>query len=149
VEAGRRAERSGAIAEAIGAYETAADLYRGDLLEGEPDAEWCSLEREHLREVLLDVLTALAGLHAREGNFDRTIAFCRRALRVDPIREEVHRRLVEALWRAGRRDEALRQYRTCREILRQELGVAPLPETERLAERVRAGPAPRDGGRRV
>lgn len=145
VARGRSAERSGALDEAIAAYEAAADLYRGHLLEDEPGADWCELERGHLREMLLDVLTGLGALHAREGDLDRSIRCCRRALRVDPLREQVHRRLIESLWRAGRRDEALRQYRACREVLRQELGVAPLPETDRLAERVRSGP-PRSTG---
>jgi DNA-binding SARP family transcriptional activator len=38
-------------------------------------------------------------------------------------------------------DEALRQYRVCRDLLRHELGIGPLPETERPVERVRNGPA--------
>ena len=37
-----------------------------------------------------------------------------------------------ALWSAGRRDEALRQYEICRDTLIRDLDVAPLQETEDL-----------------
>jgi DNA-binding SARP family transcriptional activator len=77
----------------------------------------------------------------RAGDLERGIEQYRRALRVDPLRKELHQKLSECLWRAGRRDEALRQYRVCRDLLRHELGIGPLPETERLVERVRSGPA--------
>ncbi len=137
----QRAERSGALDVAARAYEDAAELYRGDLLQDEPGGQWCWMEREHLREVFLGALKRLAALRVRAGELERAIELYRRALRADALREELHQRLIECLWRAGRRDEALRQYGVCRELLRRELDVDPLPETQRLAERVR-GPLP-------
>lgn len=45
-----------------------------------------------------------------------------------PLNEWFHTRLVEALGRAGRRDEALTAYERVRVILRDELGLDPSPE---------------------
>ncbi len=140
IAAGERAEKAGEAEAAIRAYDEAARLYRGDLLEDEPSADWCGMERGHLRETFLGVLKRLASLHVRAGDLEPAIERYRRALEVDALREEVHQKLIDCLWRAGRRDEAVRQYRVCRDLLRHELGVRPLPETERLAERVRTDP---------
>ena len=43
---------------------------------------------------------------------------------------------MRAYARAGRRGEALRQYKSCAEILQRELGVAPDAETQALAEAI-------------
>jgi DNA-binding SARP family transcriptional activator len=63
VARGHGAEEAGALDAATRAYDDAVRLYRGDLLEDEPAAEWCGVEREHLRETFLGVLKRLASLH--------------------------------------------------------------------------------------
>ncbi len=67
-----------------------------------------------------------------QSHFDKSIELYRRALRLDPAREQNHQGLMAALLATGRRDEALRQYEACKETLRRELDVNPLPETEHL-----------------
>ncbi|MBI2911522.1 MAG: GAF domain-containing protein [Chloroflexi bacterium] len=137
---GRQRERGGDAAGAIAAYEAAAAVYRGDLLEDEPYAEWAWEERERLRETYLALLARLASLYAQRGNLEQSVDWYRQSLRVDPLREENHRALMSVLWQAGRRDEALRQYESCRTVLRQELDVAPLPETEQLYSCLKTSP---------
>jgi hypothetical protein len=66
----------------------------------------------------------------------------RSALNVDHGREEVHRELMLVLWKAGRRDEALRQYEACRRVLFRELGTMPTRQTEHLHQAVLAGETP-------
>lgn len=142
VQTAQRAEARGEIKGVINAYEGAAGLYRGDFLEDEPFSEWCWPTREHLRETYLTVLKRLASLYGQVGRWERAIGHLRQALRVDPLREDTHRELMRSLWGAGRRDEALRQYHLCRDLLRKELGVRPLPETERLAYLIRSNAHP-------
>ncbi|MBI4297143.1 MAG: hypothetical protein HY676_01275 [Chloroflexi bacterium] len=139
---GQKAEAEGDMESAIAAYEGAVDLYRGDFMEDDPFAEWCQWERERLREAYLEVRQRLAALYGRSGAWERAVKGLRAALRIDPLREEVHRALIYALWASGRRDEAVRQYQACRELLLRELDVAPLPETEHLLERIRQRPMP-------
>lgn len=134
---GERLEREGDAEGAFDAFQAAADLYRGDLLEDTPYAEWCLEPREHLKETCLGVLGKLAARDRETGVFERSVQRYRQSLRIDPLRERVHQGLMRTLWEAGRPDEALRQYKVCREMLRRELGVDPLPETQRLYARIR------------
>ena len=61
---------------------------------------------------------------------------------LDPLSEFGQRVLMRAYARAGRRGEALRQYKSCAETLKRELGVAPDAETQALASEIaRAGSA--------
>lgn len=135
---GREAEERGDLLRAIEAYDQATRLYRGDLLEDEPFAEWCYLEREYQREVYLGTLQRLADLSARTDNPDRAIGAYLQILHNDPLRESTVRHLMECMWQNGRRSEALRQYELFRQNLQRELEMTPLPETELLAGRLRA-----------
>ena len=63
----------------------------------------------------------------------RWIAWLRRGLLADPLREDLHQVLIRALITLGRRPEALAQYDVCVRLLRDELAAEPLPETRRLA----------------
>lgn len=141
-----RAEAAGDAPMALAAYDAAARLYRGDLLEDDPFDEWCLMEREHLRETYLGALQRVAAISHDQGALDRAIDAYRRALRVDPLREEAQRGLIACLGMAGRRDEALRQYEQLRELLRRELDIAPMPETEDVVRRIRDGGPPRPSG---
>ena len=49
---------------------------------------------------------------------------------------------MRALQVAGRRDEALREYRVCRDTVRRELDVDPLRETEQLYSLIRNNRGP-------
>jgi DNA-binding SARP family transcriptional activator len=137
VSLGERLERDGDVTAASHAYEAAVNRYRGNLLEDEPYADWCGEQREHLREQCLAVLGKLATYHLQQDAPEKSVERCRQALRIDPLREGNHRQLMRALWVAGRRDEALREYRVCKDLLRRELDVDPLSETEELYSLIR------------
>ncbi len=123
----------------------ALDLYRGDLLEEDPYAEWAIAERERLRERYLDALLDLAELHAAAGELDRAIAACRRALARDEYREPVYRALMRYQVLAGDVAAALNTYERCRAMLAEEFGAEPAPQTRALYEAILRGdiPAPR------
>ncbi len=139
----RRAQRAaqltaeGRSGEALEAYRDAGSLYAGEFLEDEPYVDWCLFERERLKEVYLNILRQTASLLVDVGEVEEAIECHRKALQVDRGREEVHRLLIGLLWKAGRRDEAIRQYERCRRVLWEELEAEPAPETEaaRLAMR--------------
>ena len=56
-----------------------------------------------------------------------------------PCREEAHRQLMAILALRGQRSAALAQYATCRQILADELDVAPSAATQALYAQIRAG----------
>ena len=116
----------------------AAQLYRGDLLEGW-FAEWCQYERERFRRMYLTLLDTLADHWEARQEYEAAIAYATLALRNDAARERTHRSLMRLLAKSGDRTGALRQYDRCVEALREELTVEPEPETAALQQMIRAG----------
>ena len=105
----------------------AVELYSGDLLEG-ADYDWCIYERERLSLLYLSALSKLMAYHEAQGTFERGLAYGERILGRDNTREKVHLRMMRLYWQAGNRSAALAQYKRCAQILREELGIAPLHE---------------------
>ena len=123
------------------AFEQAASLYRGDLLDGfvvdeEPFEQWLLQERERVRELALDALARLLRHQNSLEATDAAIQTARRLLALDPLQEAVHRMLMRLHVRSGRREAALRQYEVCVGLLRRELQLEPEPETRQLREEI-------------
>lgn len=110
-------------------------LYRGDLLEGRYE-DWALRERERFRTLYLNCLTRLMECYASRRNFEQSITLAHEILRRDPVREEIHRCLMRIYLESGQRSLAVRQYVHCRDLLDQELGVAPLEETQVLYQQI-------------
>jgi DNA-binding SARP family transcriptional activator/TolB-like protein/tetratricopeptide (TPR) repeat protein len=127
--------------------QAAADLYRGEFLadfdiDSEPFQEWLAAERDRTLAMICDILQRLTAAQDAAGECDAAIQSGRRLVALDPLSEFGQRTLMRAYARAGRRGEALRQYKSCAEILKRELGVAPDGETQALAhEMARSGSA--------
>jgi DNA-binding SARP family transcriptional activator/TolB-like protein/Tfp pilus assembly protein PilF len=126
----------------------AAELYRGEfladfLVDSEPFQEWLASERDRTLDLACGVLQRLTAQEDAAAEHEAAIRAARRLVALDPLSEVGHRALIRAYMRAGRRAEALRQYRNCSEILKRELDVAPDAETQALAKEIaRAGEAP-------
>jgi DNA-binding SARP family transcriptional activator/TolB-like protein len=122
---------------ARGEIERAADLYRGDLLDGVtlPDSsfgDWLLVERTRLHDLAVQVLARLVDSQCGEA----AIRTAQRLLHLDPLRESTHRALMQLYAASGQRSQALRQFQLCRDSLQQELGVKPEPETDRLCKEI-------------
>ena len=121
--------------------QAAADLYRGELLadfdiNSEPFQEWLAAERDRTLAMVCDVLHRLSAKQDAAGEHEAAIQSGRRLVFLDPLSEFGQRALIRAYAHAGRRGEALRQYRSCAETLKRELGVAPDVETQSLANEI-------------
>src|SRR6516164_7360844 len=125
--------------------QAAAELYRGEFLadfdiDSEPFQEWLAAERDRTLALICDILQRLTAAQDAAGEADAAIQSGRRLVTLDPLSEFGQRTLMRAYAHAGRRGEALRQYKSCAEILKRELGVAPDAETQALAhEMARSG----------
>ena len=118
----------------------AAASCRGELLSeigihGEAFGSWLTGERRRLADLAVSVHERLC---ANSTGADR-VTVARRLLALDPLRESAHRALMEALAAIGERDQALRQYDACREMLARELDVKPAGETEQLRASILSG----------
>jgi len=116
-------------------WQRAVQLYQGEFL-SEVDRAWCIPKREQIRHHYIEALIELARCHEAHEAFEEAVTWYGRALEVDELREDVHRRIMQAYAKVGRRSEALAQYDDCRQILKQELGVEPSRETQRLYQEV-------------
>ncbi len=107
------------------------DLYRGDLLETLQD-DWCILQREALRSRYLSALEILMRYHKHLNEWDLAITYGQQLLSHDPLLEHVHLELIRCHYLKGNRPAAIKQYIDCRGLLRDELGVSPMDETEQV-----------------
>jgi DNA-binding SARP family transcriptional activator len=114
------------------AYEQALAAYDGELLPEDRYADWAESRRAALRDLYVRLLLGRADALEEAGEESRATDSLRAALRSDPTREDVHRRLMCLYARLGTPEEALRQFHTCRQVLRRELNAVPGRETETL-----------------
>jgi ATP/maltotriose-dependent transcriptional regulator MalT/DNA-binding SARP family transcriptional activator len=119
----------------------AGAAWTGEPLPEDRYADWAIPWRERLMRRHLAVLAALLEAHLAAGEPVAAIEAGHRALDAEPLDEAIHRGLMTAYARAGRRGRALRQYLECRRALVDELGVEPGEETAALHRRILAGAA--------
>ena len=105
--------------------ELAMSLYRGDLLEDEPYAEWAMAERDRLRMMANDSLRALARISLSRGDRSAAVGHLDRLAELEPFDSDVQRELLRVLLGAGRRSQAMRRYSTFKARLRKEFGAEP------------------------
>lgn len=125
--------------------EAVITLYRGTFLQGlsvgdAPEFElWLAAEREALQDHYLQLLETNIDRSSQSGDWNGVADAARLALAQDGLREGMHRALMQAYARLGRRSEAIQQYEKLRATLESEMGMAPLPETMALYESIRHG----------
>ncbi len=136
VQAGRKLESAGQLSAAMAEYSIAEALYQGDFLEEDLYEDWPSLQREHLRNLYLDIVDRLSKYYAQQGGFVASIALCQKILAKDNCYEAAYRRLMECYLAQGQRFLAVRQYHTCVQALKEELDLAPAEETIAVYRRV-------------
>ncbi len=117
----------------------AADLYRGDVLAGEaiPDGldEWFSPYQIRYRQRALQLVERLSLAQLEPGSADGAACerLAERLLASDPTAEAAHRALMRIHAVRGQENAALRQFASCRALLKKHLGVEPEAQTQSLA----------------
>jgi DNA-binding SARP family transcriptional activator len=114
-------------------------LYQGDFVEDFLEGEWFLLRREELRRKYLDALLTLGQLLLVQNDYARAAEAYRRVIEKDEVLEEAHRQLIRCYARSGERGLALRQYQTLEQLMRDELGSPPGPESLALYARLKRG----------
>jgi DNA-binding SARP family transcriptional activator len=117
------------VADGPQSADRALALYRGDLAEG-LGHECFAADRERLSDLYEDALTYVADARLAAGDVAGARAAATTVLTRDPLREEAHAVLIAAYGLVGSRSQVVRQYRRVCAILRAELAVPPLPETD-------------------
>ncbi|UKZ02798.1 AfsR/SARP family transcriptional regulator (plasmid) [Streptomyces viridifaciens] len=112
----------------ISAAETALagalDLWVGPLLE-DIDNEVVESYRVSFADQRLALMEELHAIKLQRGATTEVIAALRVLVAQNPLRESLHAQLMEALFLAGRRADALAAYKRAKRILNDELGIPP------------------------
>ncbi|MER5629111.1 AfsR/SARP family transcriptional regulator [Streptomyces nitrosporeus] len=126
-----RAAASGTESE-LYTLRAALALWQGPLLANVPSALLHRDEVPRLAEERLRVLERVCDIELEHGRCRETLVDLWEVTRVYPAHERFCEQLMTALYRTGRQTEALAEYRRIKAHLREELGVDPRPELQRL-----------------
>jgi DNA-binding SARP family transcriptional activator len=107
----------------------------GELLPGWYD-DWVLMERERLRQLRVHALERLAEHATRLGRHGQAVDRALTAIQADPLRESAHRVLIRAYVAEGNIGLAIRQYRECCRMLREELELGPSREMRELVAEI-------------
>ena len=113
------------------AYQAVIALYGGTYLPNRLFEDWSSTERERLQVLALGVMINL-GEMLLETNPLESIRLAQQALLIDHTWEDAYRIQMKAYLQKGNRPMAIKTFQTCEQVLDEEFGIPPLPETRNL-----------------
>lgn len=129
---GHSALERGAPAEAVEAFRRALRLWRDEPLSGESYGPTLRAEIEQLTARRIDTIEGYARATLEAGGAPDVIDKLSRFVADYPLREELWALLIQALYQAGRRPDALATYTRARNRLLGEVGVEPGPRLRNL-----------------
>jgi DNA-binding SARP family transcriptional activator len=124
---------------AVSYYEIACSLYKRPFLLEDLYSDWSSTQREQLRQIHLNMCRALS-LHFLEKRAYGTAAqWAQMIIEENRCDETAYCLLMRIYAIEGRRNEALKQYRLCKQALQEDLNLRPMPETVALCRAIMHG----------
>jgi predicted ATPase/DNA-binding SARP family transcriptional activator len=118
--------------------EQAVSLYQGPLCGSQAVEEWYRSDHALLEQRQLDALRRLANLYVVQSQLTHAAHTWEALIRLARADESAHRELIKTYLDLGRPNDALQQYKQCRDILASERGAAPEDETVALHATLRA-----------
>lgn len=91
--------------------------------------QWLFRQRERFARIQIDLWRRVVDGYVAIGDVNRAIEAVVRALEIDPIAEDLHRRAIWLYAKAGRRTDAIHQYSHCAALLARELEIEPEADT--------------------
>jgi DNA-binding SARP family transcriptional activator len=137
IDAAEGAIAAGDPGAAYGPSLIATTILRRPFLPGQ-DGPWVDERRALLASSLVRAIDCRVDALMSHSELELALMHAREAVRLEPYRESGYRRLMRILVAKGDRAEAVRTYIQCRDLLDEELGVTPSPETEALYREISA-----------
>ena len=125
--------------QALLCFQSAERLYSGDLFSDIPEKyaanreqDWCWSRRYWFRDMYIKALACMASIHRQMQSITEALAYCDKALQLDPVYELAHQEKMRAYASVNRADALQRQYRLfCKSLEHFEMG-APTSSTTQL-----------------
>jgi DNA-binding SARP family transcriptional activator len=99
---------------------------------------WLAQQRQRRVQRVRRSLAELAEMAERAGDWDDAIAHAGELIALEPLSEEAHRRLMRLHYLRGDRAAALLAFDRCEQVLKNEVGATPSPETLALLGTIEA-----------
>ncbi|MDX3662495.1 BTAD domain-containing putative transcriptional regulator [Streptomyces sp. ID05-26A] len=135
-QAGQVAETADALDEASRRLHEAVRLWRGPAFAGMAEVPMLAAEAARLDEVRLSVLQSRIAVDLKLGRHAELLGELAALVRAHPLRERLRAQLMLALYRCGRRADALAEYTRARTTLIEETGLDPAEELHELQRRI-------------
>lgn len=119
-------------------FDSALGLWRGAALAGVPDGPTIAVHRIDLEETRFGVLEQRIEAYLRLGRHHELLAELRTLADTHPLHENVQAQFMVALYRSGRQEQAITMFHRLRTLLRDQLGLDPVPRMQRLHEAILA-----------
>lgn len=119
-------------------YQSILEIYQGSYLSESMYTEWTIPLRNHYRRLYLQAMEDYCGLLSSQGNTKGIIEVCEKVILNEPLEEEFHIFLMEALLKEGKVKDARQNYEYITSKLYQDLGVRPSAELKNLYARITA-----------
>jgi len=117
------------------AYKNAIELYQGAYLPNRIFEDWSSEEREKVQVLILGAYVTLAEIILKENPLE-SVRLTQAAIAIDPTWEDAYRIQMQGYIAKGNRPQALKTYQKCADVLEEEYGIDPLPETKKLLKEI-------------
>jgi len=131
-DTGSRSVREGDWHLAAKSFRDALGLWRGPLLADVPAPELREAHEQFLAEQRIQALELRIETDLQLGSAENLIGEIRHLTGLHPMRERLHAQYMTALYRSGRRAEALDAFHEVRRLLVTELGIEPGSDLQRL-----------------
>lgn len=110
-------------------------LHSGEFLAEEtPEKQWAIPMRDQLREGVAGCCLRIGEILENLERQEEALFLYRQGRKIDPLNETFYQSLLACYSRLGRRSEAIREYRRCRQILAEHLDCEPSARTRALYE---------------
>src|SRR5579859_3806076 len=114
----------------------AAAFYGGEPLPDDRYEDWAAPMRQRIQRIWRNICLRLAHAYREQGDASEAAGYFEQLLESDPLDEEALQGLLKLLLAQGQRTRALREYHHFERHLRDELDVAPDPQTVALVTEI-------------
>lgn len=114
-------------------YEKVISLYSGGFLKGK-GYEWAQEKARNLEKDYIELLEEAAQFYIECEQPQRALVKLHKIIETNPLREDIHNRIILLYMELGRKNEAWQQYLALEKLLMEELGVKPKEKIRKLFE---------------
>lgn len=124
------------IEDMITCYKKMIELHGTGFLEDNLYEDWTESFRDEYKKMFFHTLIEVANYEEVHGHLDLAIDYLNRVLKVDPYDEKVHLQIMQIHLKKNNRNQAIRQYEKCMDLLRNELGIEPSSHLQDLYQKI-------------